>query len=558
MMLEAAEISKLLHELAQRIELQGDNRFRARAYRRAAENLVLTTVPIGQLIAEGRLQEISGVGEAIASVITQLHLTGQHAGLAAMRNDFPAGVLEMLRVPGLRPDRVRKLHETLGISSLDELEQAARSRRLAAQKGFGPAFQAKVLRGIELARTQAGRHIHRATIAMEHARQELIRSHPEWTTVTVAGELRRGCELIHALSVVAVDPRHQGVPRSIRTGDEFTVHVTNRELSGVTLLLATGSEMHIEALRALAEKRGWTLDAAGLRNGTRLIAGDTEEGIYAALDLPFIAPELREGRDEVQRALAGQLPALVCQHDIQGVLHAHTLQSDGADTLEGMADAARNRGYAYLGMTDHSQSAHYARGLTVPEVLAQQREIEEVNQRCGSRFRVFKGIESDILADGSLDYSEDVLRSFDLIIASVHSRFRMNREEQTARMLKAIANPHTTILGHATGRLLLNRAGYDLDMDAVLTACAAHSVAVEINANPWRLDLDWRWCERAVQLGCLLSINPDAHSTEEIDNMKWGVLMARKGMVPKDRVLNALPKTQFEAHLSQRRRRAAV
>ncbi|MBV9726680.1 MAG: DNA polymerase/3'-5' exonuclease PolX [Gammaproteobacteria bacterium] len=556
-MLEAAEISRILRELAQRIELQGGNRFRARAYRHAADNLVLTTVPIEQLIAEGRLQEISGVGEAIASVITQLHLTGQHAGLEALRKDFPAGVLEMLRVPGLRADRVRKLHETFGISSLDDLEQAARTGRLASLKGFGPAFQAKVLRDIELARAQAGRHIHRASLAMEQARAELMRAHPEWTMVTVAGPLRRACELIHTLSVVAVDPQHEGPPRSIRAGDEFTVHVTPRELYGITLLLATGSDAHLEALRGLAEKRGWTLDAAGLRNGTRLIAAETEEGIYAALDLPFIAPELREGRGEVQRALAGRLPALVCQDDIRGVLHAHTLRSDGADTLEDMADAAQKLGYGYLGMTDHSQSAHYARGLTVPEVLAQQREIEQVNQRCGSRFHVFRGIESDILADGALDYSEDVLSSFDLIIASVHSRFRMNREEQTARILKAIANPHTTILGHLTGRLLLKRAGYDLDMDAVLTACAAHGVAVEINANPWRLDLDWRWCERAVQLGCLLSINPDAHSTDEIDNMKWGVLMARKGMVPKDRVLNVLPREKFEEHLSERKRRAA-
>jgi DNA polymerase (family X) len=556
-MLEAGQISRLLHELAQRIDLQGGNRFRARAYRRAAESLALTTVPIDQLIAEGRLQDIPGVGEAIASVIAQLHTSGEYAGLEAMRKEFPAGVLEMLRVPGLRPDRVRKLHETLGISSLDELEDAARAGRLAAQKGFGRAFQEKVLRGIELARTHAGRHLHRATFSMEQACEGLLRSHPEWTTVTIAGELRRGCELIHALSAVAVDPRHRGTSRPISTSEEFTVHVTDPGRYGATLLLATGSEAHLKSLRGLAEGRGWTLDAAGLRQGTRLIAADSEEGIYAALGLPFIAPELRESGTEVQRALAGQLPTLVRQEDLHGVLHAHTVESDGADTLEDMVAAAHGRGYAYLGVTEHSQTAHYARGLTVQQVLAQQSEIEQVNQRCGSDFRVFKGIESDILADGSLDYSEDVLRSFDLIIASVHSRFRMNREEQTARILKAIANPHTTILGHVTGRLLLRRAGYELDMDAVLRACAVHGVAVEINANPWRLDLDWRWCERAVQLGCLLSINPDAHSMNEIDNMKWGVLMARKGAVPKDRVLNALTAPQFAAHLRERRRRAS-
>ena len=555
-MLAAGEISKLLQEFAQRIELQGDNRFRAGAYRRAAESLALTTVPIERLIAEGRLQDIPGVGAAIASVVTQLHTSGRYAALDALRKDFPAGVLEMLRVPGLRADRVRKLHEVLGISSLDALEQAARSGRLASQKGFGAAFQAKVLRGIELARTHVGRHIHRATFTMEHAREELLRFHREWSIVTLAGELRRGCELVRELSVVAVDPHHQGAVRSIRAGDEFTVHVTNSLLYGVALLLATGSPAHIEALRALAEKRGWILDAAGLREKQRLIAGDTEESIYAALGLPFIAPELREGGAEVEHALTNQLRTLVCRQDLHGVLHAHTVRSDGADTLEEMVKAAKERGYAYLGVTEHSQTAHYARGLTVEQVLTQQSEIQQVNQRCGSQFWVFKGIESDILADGSLDYSEDVLRSFDLVIASVHSRFRMDRHEQTQRILKAIANPYTTILGHPTGRLLLNRAGYELDMDAILTACALHGVAVEINANPWRLDLDWRWCERAVQLGCVLSINPDAHSTTEIDNMKWGVLMARKGAVPKDRVLNALTRTEFEAHLRERKRRA--
>ncbi|MBV9619686.1 MAG: PHP domain-containing protein, partial [Gammaproteobacteria bacterium] len=530
--MDAAQISKLLRELAQRIELQGGGPFRARAYRRAAENLVLTTVPIEQLVAEERLQEIAGIGEAIASVITQLHRTGQYGGLDALRKDFPAGVLEMLRVPGLRPDRVRKLHEALGISSLEELEEAARSGRLASLKGWGPSFQAKVLQGLELARTSGGRHLHRATLAMAQACEGLLRSHPEWTTVTIAGQLRRGCELIGALSVVVVDPHHQGAPRTITTGDEFTVHVTSKDLYGVTLLLATGSDAHVGALRAEAAKRRWTLDAAGLCNGSHVIAADTEEGIYAALDLPFITPELREGGGEVARALANGLPTLVGQQDIHGVLHAHTVRSDGADTLEDMVAAARARGYTYLGLTDHSQTAHYAGGLTVEEVLAQHREIEQVNQRGDPHFHVFKGIESDILPDGSLDYPDGVLRTFDLIIASVHSRFRMNRQEQTQRILKAIANPHTTILGHLTGRLLLRRAGYELDMEAVLAACAAHGVAVEINANPWRLDLDWRWCERAVELGCLLSINPDAHSTEEIDNMKWGVLMARKGLVP--------------------------
>jgi DNA polymerase (family 10) len=218
-----------------------------------------------------------------------------------------------------------------------------------------------------------------------------------------------------------------------------------------------------------------------------------------------------------------------------------------------MAEAARQRGYAYLGLTDHSQTAHYAGGLKVEEVAAQQRAIERLNRRYGAKFHVFKGIESDILSDGSLDYPEEVLASFDLVIASIHSKFRMSREEQTNRIIKAVENPYTTILGHVTGRQLLRRPGYEVDMERVLRVCAEHGVAIEINAHPWRLDMDWRWCGRALELGCVFSINPDAHSTEEIDNIQWGVLMARKGAVPKERVLNALGRAEFGAHLESRK-----
>jgi DNA polymerase (family 10) len=257
----------------------------------------------------------------------------------------------------------------------------------------------------------------------------------------------------------------------------------------------------------------------------------------------------------VRLAQKGKLPELVTGDDLRGVLHAHTTESDGSDSLQDMAEATRKRGYAYLGLTEHSQSAHYAGGLKEDEVAKQQRAIDRLNKRYGSDFHVFKGIESDILADGSLDYPDEVLASFDLVIASIHSKFRLGRKEQTDRIVKAVENPHTTILGHVTGRQLMRRPGYELDMERVLRACAEHGVAIEINAHPWRLDMDWRWCERGLELGCLFSINPDAHSTEEIDNIQWGVLMARKGAVPKERVLNALERAEFLAYLETRRPR---
>jgi DNA polymerase (family X) len=555
--LTAAEISKLLRELALRLELEGGNPYRARAYSRAADNLALSSVPVDQLIGEGRLKEIPGVGDALAAVITRIYETGHHPNLAAMREKIPEGVLEMLRIPGLKADRIRKLHAELGISSLAGLEEAARSGRLKTLKGYGPAFEAKVLKGIEISRRAKGRHIHRAAAAMDYARNEVARAHPDWTEVTQAGEFRRGCELVGDLSLVAVDPQLHAETRTTKQG-ELTIHAASGDRFGIALLLATGSDEHIEALRALAKKNGMTLDANGLRKKGRVVAQRTEEEIYAALGLPLIPPELRESGEEVQLALKGKLPVLLTQNDLRGVLHAHTTESDGADTLKDMANATRQRGYEYLGLTEHSQTAHYAGGLKPDEVIAQQIRIDRLNRRVGAKFHIFKGIESDILGDGSLDYADEILASFDLVIASVHSKFRMGRKEQTDRIVRAVENPYTTILGHVTGRQLLRRPGYEVDMERILRACARHGVAIEINAHPWRLDMDWRWCRRALELGCLFSINPDAHSTEEIDNIKWGVLMARKGGVPKERVLNALSLAQFRAHLEARkpRRRA--
>jgi|SRR5579883_91648 len=549
---DTASVARSLRELGQRLELEGGNPYRARAYSRAADNLSLSPLPLAQLVAEERLREIPGIGEALAAVITRIFETGDHPRLAEMREKVPESVLGMLHIPGLKPDRVRKLHKELGIASVADLEDAARSGRLAAAKGFGPAFQAKILQGLEMSRRPPGRHIHRAAAALRFAADAVAREHPSWTDIVPAGEFRRGCELIGPLSLVAVDPHLRGGDRTVEQGDALVVHVTSPQRFGIALLRATGSADHLDALHALARRKKLSLDADGLRKSGRVIAQRTEEEIYAALGLPYIAPELRETGREVKLALEGGLPELVIPEDIRGVLHAHTLESDGRDTLEAMAEASRKRGYAYLGLTDHSQTAHYAGGLKADEVKAQQRAIDRLNKRYGGGFHVFKGIESDILGDGSLDYPTDVLASFDLVIASVHSKFRMGRKEQTDRIVKAVENPHTTILGHMTGRQLLRRPGYELDVERVLRACAQHGVAIEINANPWRLDMDWRWCELALELGCLFSINPDAHSTEEIDNIRWGVLMARKGAVPKDRVLNALGLREFRAYLKAR------
>lgn len=273
------------------------------------------------------------------------------------------------------------------------------------------------------------------------------------------------------------------------------------------------------------------LERDGLYKGRTSIAAE-ETDIYQALGLPYIDPELREGRGEIERTLRGTLPKLVADQDLRGILHCHTEASDGTETLETMAKATRQRGFTYFGIADHSKSAHYAGGLSVEQIAEQHREADLLNKRFDDHFRILKGIESDILADGSLDYPDEVLDRFDFIVASIHGQFKLDRKTQTDRLLHAICNPHTTIIGHMTGRQLQRRPGYEIDVEKVLRACANHNVAVEINAHPWRLDLDWRWHQAALDLGCMMSINPDAHSIRELDHMHWGVKMARKGGVP--------------------------
>jgi DNA polymerase (family X) len=353
---------------------------------------------------------------------------------------------------------------------------------------------------------------------------------------------------------VAEAPSLEGPPQILQASTELSVHLAGPRSYGAALLHATGSAEHIKALRAFAETEGLSLDKDGLRRRSKIIAGKAETDIYVALGLPFIEPELREGDDELELALAGRLPHLIRDRDIRGILHAHTDLSDGVNSLAEMATAVQHRGYEYFGVADHSQSAHYAGGLSVDEIAQQHAEIDRLNLLYDGKFRIFKGIEADILGDGSLDYPDHVLARFDFVIASVHSRFRLDRQAQTERILRAVANPRTTILGHMTGRQLLRRPGYDLDIEKILAACATHGVAIEVNANPWRLDLDWRWHRRAIELGCWMSINPDAHSIAEIGLTHWGVEMARKGGVPKERVLNCFDLGGFQAHLDHRMR----
>lgn len=546
-------VAKLLREYAQRTALRGGNPYRAKAYSRAADSLAALAIPLHVLIEEGRLTEIPGVGDAIADIITKLHLTGSHPSLEKLRKEVPAGVLELLSVPGLRPDKVLRLYKDLGIASLAELEAAAKDDRVKKAKGLGAALQTKILQNLTIARSgQNHLHMHRAAALLEHAKDSLHGARPDLKRLTIAGDFRRGCELVADLSIVAESSKDKG-PSPASGAEGLQVHLADHRHFGAALLFATGSAAHLVELRSLAAAKGMRLEPDGLHKGRTVVAADETE-IYRTLGLPYIEPELREGRGEIERALKGTLPKLVSDEDLRGILHCHTDASDGTETLDAMAKATRQRGFEYFGVADHSKSAHYAGGLSVEHIAEQHREADRLNKRFGKDFRILKGIESDILADGSLDYPDEVLDRFDFVVASIHGRFKLDRKAQTERLLRAISDPHTTIIGHMTGRQLRRRPGYEIDVEKVLRACAKHEVAVEINAHPWRLDLDWRWHQAALDFGCMMSINPDAHSIPELDHMHWGVEMARKGGVPADRVLNAMSLADITRYLHQRRR----
>lgn len=546
------DVARILNEFGKRIALEGGNPYRAKAYITASETLASINEPLEKVIKAGELQTYSGIGDAMAAAIEVIYQTGTHPKLEELRKKYPAQFLDILEIPGLKTEQILKIYKA-GISDIETLEKSLREGKLNEIKGFTPAFQTKLLQGIEIRTQSSGkRHIHKAARLVEDFIQITKKSRPEIRKLSEAGEYRRRCELIGDISIVAVDENLKQ-SKTIKSGPN-TLFLTPPKLFGVMLLYATGSILHIKQLEEIAKSKKLKLTRKGLFSGSKLVASETESEIYKLLGLQYIEPELREGLGEIELASKKKLPKPVSGKDIKGILHAHTTESDGADSLEDMAEAVRTRGYSYFGLSDHSQSAHYAGGLLPGEISEQQKEVDKLNKKYGSKFHIFKGIESDIRADGSLDYPDKILRSFDFIVASVHSQFRLSREEQTQRIIRAVENPYTTILGHMTGRQLLRRHGYDLDIEAVLAACARTGVVVEINANPWRLDLDWRWHQTALKLGCMMSINPDAHSTGEIDLMQWGIAMARKGGVPKSKILNCLTLPEITAFFKQRKK----
>ncbi|MCB9284462.1 MAG: DNA polymerase/3'-5' exonuclease PolX [Lewinellaceae bacterium] len=518
------EIAKSFQLLGELMELHGENPFKIRSYQNAYLNLRKMDQPLAEL-SEAELASLKGVGEAISKKIRELVETGRMQTLERCKAQTPEGLQEILQVPGLGPKKIRMLWKELGIESIGELLYALNENRLLELKGFGLKTQEDLKQKLEF--FQHNRHWfhYAAASALAGQLEETLQSRLPGRRIERTGALRRKDNVVDRL--------------------EFLIE---GEEAAITLP-ETPMPVHIHFAAAARFGSAWAQTTGGADHWVQLAAAHpdevTEQRLFEQAGLPFVEPELRDNPAAIQWAQQGKLPVLVEAADLKGLLHAHSTYSDGMHTLRDMALEARALGYQYLGISDHSQSAFYANGLKPDRVLAQWTEIEALNAELAP-FRIFKGIESDILNDGRLDYGADLLRGFDFVIASVHSNLRMDEEKATQRLITAIEDPHTRILGHPTGRLLLSRAGYPIDHRKVIDACAANGVAIELNANPYRLDLDWTWIPYALEKGVRIAINPDAHSKKGMLDMHYGLCSARKGGLTASGCLNALSAGEIE------------
>jgi len=528
-MMSNDEITEALEITAKLMELHEENPFKTKAYTNAAYKLSKLRYDF-----EGKTKEdieaIEGIGKSISAKIVELMQTGTTADLSDMLNKTPQGVVQMLGVKGLGPKKVRQLWHELQVESIGELLYACNENRLTSLKGFGEKTQAQVKQNIEF-KIANNNKFHFASVEKPAlALVEAIQHSSTSIRAELVGQLARKSEIIDKIEILL----------SKDTGAQFKKYEDALPMP-VNYLYCDAAEFSYHQLKYSAT--GEHLQKIKFDSLTR-IDYDSEQEIYQELGLSFILPELREGLKEVELASKNALPHLIELKDLKGILHNHTTYSDGVHTLKEMADYCKELGYNYLGICDHSKTAVYANGLSIERVQEQHREIEKLNAEY-SGFKILKGIESDILHDGSLDYPEDILKTFDFIVASVHSGLKMTKEKATERLLKAIENPYTSILGHPTGRLLLAREGYPIDHKKIIDACAANKVSIELNAHPYRLDIDWRWIPYCLEKGVMVSVNPDAHHKEGYHDMYYGICAARKGLLTAATCLNALDLPQL-------------
>jgi DNA polymerase (family X) len=560
-------IALVLDEIGTLLDLHGENSFKARAFQAAARAIERTDEDVAALARANALESIAGVGPATARVIRELVETGSAKYYLDLRARTPSGFYELLAVPKLGAKRIRILHEKLGIDSVADLERAAREGEIAKLPGFGGRTQEILLEGINYVRGTLGRRRLAEALDVGPRLLGFVSALPGVIEAEVAGELRRKLETVDGIDIVASteDPnqplqlflqlpgvthaQREGSDRAVvRLSDGFMLRLRCVQPGAYALALieATGAQQHIAALQKFAAEQSKNLAAVSV---------GSEPEVYEELGLQLIPPELRETGEEIEVAATHSLPRLVEYDDLRGTFHCHTTYSDGRASVAEMAQAALDRGWRYLGIADHSKNAGYAGGLTSDQIKRQHEEIDAWNDAHGKKLWLFKGIEADILTDGRVDYEDEpgVLESFDYVVGSVHSSFNLPIDAMTARMIRAMQNPALTFLGHATGRLLLSRAGYRIDVEAVMATAAEQGVAIEINSDPHRLDLDWRHWRRGKQLGVRTAINPDAHSMRALGVVEYGVCMARKGWLEKSDVVNTWTLAAVKKFLRQRK-----
>ncbi len=543
------QIAKAFNNLGDLMELHDENTFKIRSYRNAYLTIRKLPEPLAEM-SDAEINGIKGVGKAIAGKIRELLDAGEMATLNKYKDQTPEGIQDLLGIKGLGAKKVRQLWQEMGIESAGELYYACNENRLIALKGFGLKTQEDIRQKIEYHNQSRDKFLY-ATLEQEAA--ELVSELKKKLNIQaeLTGAIRRKMPILRGIEIL-IDIKE--LPDDIFDENFITLtektanyyRVKTAKQTPVRLYTCTPDEWFFKLFETTGANDFCEIILKNT-NENEMKNAASEEAIFEAADCAFIPPELRDNHENIDLAKSNNIPTLITSNDIKGVLHTHSTYSDGINSLREMAEYARDKGYAYIGITDHSKSAFYANGLKPDRLHAQWAEIDELNAELAP-FRIFKGIESDILSDGSLDYEDDILQQFDFIVASVHSNLKMDEAKATQRLINAIKNPHTTMLGHPTGRLLLSRKGYPIDHAKVIDACAAHNVSIEINANPLRLDLDWEWIPYALEKGVKIAINPDAHSTRGIHDIHYGVCVARKGGLTAAQCVNYLSVEEFEQY----------
>ncbi len=571
--IDKSRVIEILLQIATLLELKNENVFKIRAFENAARVLEGCPSDLTALVETGELETLKGIGKgSISKIVRELYETGKSRDFEDLCKGFPDTLFELFRIPGLGAKRIKIMYDKLGIKSIAALTTACQKGKLQDLDGFGKKIEEKILQGIETLKKSEGRFL--IDTAREEAKKLLtyLEKQKGIQKIELAGSIRRHKEVIRDIDILvnAKDPlaiheafvHYPGTSSVVAHGEtksSITLKIgMNCDLRTVTekefpyaLYYFTGSKEHNVAVRTIAKKKNIKVNEYGLFKGTRLIPCKDESEIFEKLGLHYVPPEARENSGEVEWVAKREFPRLVEEKDIRGVFHVHSTYSDGVASLEAMIGTAEKMELEYVGISDHSQSAKYAGGLEPERVKKQWKELDLLQKKF--KIRIFKGIESDILGDGKLDYHEDILSGFDFVIGSIHSRFNMPEKEMTERICRAMGSKHLTFVGHPTGRLLLKRTGYSLDMEKLLNTAKKFGVVIEINSDPNRLDLDWRICQMAKKKAVLTSINPDAHSIEAMGYVTYGVGIARKGWLEKKDVVNTLPLSDMEKFLKKRK-----